>query len=59
MDAIVVGCGVSDLSVAVRLIEAALGARVLAAELSPATSSVVTAALRYPYKAYLEYRVLS
>ena len=53
------GCGVSDLSVAVRLIEAALGARVLAAELSPATSSVVTAALRYPYKAYLEYRVLS
>lgn len=42
MDAIVVGCGVSNLSVAVRLREAGLGT---------ATSSVVPAALRYPYKA--------
>ena len=59
VDAIVVGCGVIGLSVAVRLREADLDARVLAAELPPATTSSVAAALWYPYKAYPEDRVLS
>ena len=59
VDAIVVGCGVIGLSVAVRLREAGLDTRILAAELPPATTSGVAAALWYPYKAYPEDRVLS
>ena len=59
VDAIVVGCGVIGLSVAVRLREAGLDTRILAAQLPPATTSRVAAALWYPYKAYPEDRVLS
>jgi len=58
-DAIVVGCGVIGLSVAVLLREAGLDARVLTAELPQATTSSVAAALWYPYKAYPEDRVFS
>jgi D-amino-acid oxidase len=58
VDAIVVGCGVIGLSVAVRLREAGLDTRILATELPPATTSGVAAALWYPYKAYPEDRVL-
>ncbi len=58
VDVIVVGCGVIGLSVAVRLREAGLDARILAAELPPATTSGVAAALWYPYRAYPEDRVL-
>jgi D-amino-acid oxidase len=58
-DAIVVGCGVIGLSAAVRLREAGLDTRILAADLPPATTSSVAAALWYPYKAYPEQRVLS
>ncbi|MDQ4127746.1 MAG: FAD-binding oxidoreductase [Actinomycetota bacterium] len=46
------------LSAAIRLREAGLDTRVLAAELPPATTSIVAAALWYPYKAYPEDRVL-
>ena len=59
VDAIVVGCGVIGLSVAVRLREAGLDTRILATELPPATTSGVAAALWYPYRAYPEDRVLS
>ena len=59
VDAIVVGCGVIGLSAAVRLREAGLEVRILAAEMPPATTSGVAAALWYPYKAYPEDRVLS
>jgi D-amino-acid oxidase len=58
VDAIVVGCGVIGLSAAVRLREAGLDTRILAAELPPATTSGVAAALWYPYKAFPEDRVL-
>lgn len=58
-DVIVVGCGVVGLTAAVRLREAGLDARVVAADLPPATTSGVAAALWYPYRAYPEDRVLS
>jgi D-amino-acid oxidase len=58
-DAVVVGCGVIGLTAAISLREASLDARVVSAELPPATTSSVAAAVWYPYKAYPEDRVLS
>jgi D-amino-acid oxidase len=57
-DAIVVGCGVIGLSVAVSLQEAGLDVRVLTAAPPSETTSTVAAALWYPYKSYPEDRVL-
>lgn len=59
VDAIVVGCGVIGLTTAVRLREAALGVQIVTAELPPATTSSVAAAVWYPYRAYPEDRVLA
>jgi D-amino-acid oxidase len=56
---VVVGCGVIGLTSAICLREAGLEARIVAAELPPATTSSVAAAIWYPYKAYPEDRVLS
>ena len=58
VDAIVVGCGVIGLSVAVTLQEAGLDVRVLTAAPPSETTSTVAAALWYPYKSYPEDRVL-
>jgi D-amino-acid oxidase len=58
-DVTVVGCGVIGLTAAVRMREAGLDARILAAELPLQTTSSVAAALWYPYKAYPEDLVLS
>jgi D-amino-acid oxidase len=58
LDALVVGCGVSGLSVAVSLQEAGLDVRVLTAAPPSETTSTVAAALWYPYKSYPENRVL-
>jgi D-amino-acid oxidase len=56
--AIVVGCGVIGLSVAVSLQEAGLDVRVLTAAPLSETTSTVAAALWYPYKSYPEDRML-
>ena len=56
---VVVGCGVIGLTAAVCLREAGHDARIVTAELPPATTSSVAAAIWYPYKAYPEDRVLS
>jgi D-amino-acid oxidase len=58
-DAVVVGCGVIGLTVAISLREAGVDASIVTAELPPATTSSVAAAIWYPYKAYPEDRVLS
>jgi D-amino-acid oxidase len=58
-DAVVVGCGVIGLTSAISLREAGVDARIVTAELPPATTSSVAAAIWYPYKAYPEDRVLS
>ena len=55
----VVGCGVIGLTTAICLREAGVDAGIVAAELPPATTSSVAAAVWYPYKAYPEDRVLS
>ncbi|MDO5629600.1 MAG: FAD-dependent oxidoreductase [Mobilicoccus sp.] len=54
---IVVGAGVTGLSCAVRLLEAGHEVHVLARDLPPETTSAVSAALWYPYKATLQPRV--
>ena len=58
-DAVVVGCGVIGLTAAISLRESGLDATIVTAELPPATTSSVAAAIWYPYKAYPEDRVLS
>jgi D-amino-acid oxidase len=58
-DAVVVGCGVIGLTAGISLREAGLDATIVTAELPPATTSSVAAAIWYPYKAYPEDRVLS
>jgi D-amino-acid oxidase len=57
--AVVVGCGVIGLTTAICLREAGVDAGIVTAELPPATTSSVAAAIWYPYKAYPEDRVLS
>jgi len=59
VDAVIVGCGVIGLTTAICLREAGVDAGIVAAELPPATTSSVAAAVWYPYKAYPEDRVLS
>jgi D-amino-acid oxidase len=56
--AIVVGAGVVGLSVAVRLREAGVDTRVVAADRGERTTSSVAAALWYPYRALPRHRVL-
>ena len=58
-EAVVVGCGVIGLTTAICLREAGVDAGIVTAELPPATTSSVAAAIWYPYKAYPEGSVLS
>ena len=58
MNILVVGCGVVGLTTAVRLQEAGFGVRVHANALPFDSTSIVAAAVWYPYKAYPEDRVL-
>ncbi len=57
-EVVVIGCGVIGLSTAVRLREAGLDARIVAADPPERTTSAVAAAIWYPYKAYPEREVL-
>lgn len=52
--AIVVGCGVSGLSCAIRLRESGLDVQIWTRDLPPNTTSNVAAAIWYPYRAYPE-----
>ena len=58
MDALVIGCGVTGLSTAIRLQEADLGVQIWTATLPQDSTSSVAAATWYPYKAYPEDKVL-
>ena len=49
-EAIVVGCGVSGLSTAVRLLEAGFKVRIVTRERTPKTTSDVAAAVWYPFR---------
>jgi D-amino-acid oxidase len=49
-DAIVVGCGVSGLTTAVRLLDAGFRVRIVARERTPHTTSDVAAAVWYPFR---------
>jgi D-amino-acid oxidase len=55
---VVIGCGVIGLSTALRLREAGLDTRIVAAAPPERTTSAVAAAIWYPYKAYPERDVL-
>ena len=57
-EVVVIGCGVVGLSTALRLREAGLDARIVAADPPEKTTSAVAAAIWYPYKAYPEGDVL-
>ena len=57
-EAVVIGCGVTGLSTAIRLREAGVDARIVTADLPENTTSAVAAAIWYPYKAYPEDSVL-
>ena len=57
-EVVVIGCGVVGLSTALRLREAGLDARIVAADPPERTTSAVAAAIWYPYKAYPEEDVL-
>jgi len=58
-DVVVVGCGVIGLTAAISLREAGIEAGIVTAQLPPATTSSVAAAIWYPYKAYPEDLVLA
>ena len=57
-EVVVIGCGVIGLSTALRLREAGLDARIVAAAPPEETTSAVAAAIWYPYRAYPERDVL-
>lgn len=57
MHIIVLGCGVSGLSSAIRLLEAGHTVELRARELPPHTTSDVAAAVWYPYRAFPQERV--
>ena len=57
-EVVVVGCGVIGLTTAVRLREAGIDARIVAADPPERTTSAVAAAIWYPYRAYPEGDVL-
>lgn len=58
MQVLVLGCGVSGLSCAIRLREAGHTVEVWARELPPHTTSNVAAAVWYPYRAFPQERVI-
>jgi D-amino-acid oxidase len=58
MRAVVIGCGVSGLSTAIRLSEAGHEVEIWARDLPPHTTSNIAAAVWYPYKAFPKERVL-
>ena len=58
-EVVVIGCGVIGLTAAVLLREAGLDARIVTAGPPSETTSIVAAALWYPYKAYPEDLVLA
>jgi D-amino-acid oxidase len=58
VDVLVIGCGVTGLSTAIRLQEAGLGVQIWTATLPQDSTSSVAAATWYPYKAYPEDKVL-
>ena len=49
-EAIVVGCGVSGLTTAVRLLEAGFKVRMVTRERTPNTTSDIAAAVWYPFR---------
>ncbi|MBI4429926.1 MAG: FAD-dependent oxidoreductase [Ignavibacteriales bacterium] len=49
-DVVVVGCGISGLSCAVRLLENGFSVKVIAKELPPETTSATAAAIWFPYR---------
>ena len=57
-EVVVIGCGVIGLSTAIRLREAGLDTRIVAADPPGETTSAVAAAIWYPYKAFPERDVL-
>jgi D-amino-acid oxidase len=57
MEVVVVGCGVSGLSTAVRLLEAGHNVAIWAKDLPPATTSNIAAAIWQPYRAFPMERV--
>ena len=57
-EAIVVGCGVSGLTCALRLLEAGFRVRIAARERSPSTTSDIAAAVWYPFRCGPKDRVL-
>jgi D-amino-acid oxidase len=59
MEALVIGSGVSGLSTGIRLLEAGYNTQIWARNLPPYTTSNVSAALWYPYRAYPEHLVLN
>ena len=56
MRAVVIGCGVSGLSTAIRLAEAGHDVEIWARDLPPHTTSNIAAAVWYPYKAFPKER---
>ena len=58
-EAIVVGCGVSGLSCAIRLAEAGFATRIVARERTPHTTSDIAAAVWYPFRCGTADRGLS
>src|SRR5438477_6520809 len=54
----VIGCGVSGLSTAIRLLEGGHEVAIWAQELPPHTTSNVAAAIWHPYRAYPKERVV-
>ena len=59
MEALVIGCGVSGLSTAIRLQEAGWRVRIWTRALPHETTSSIAAAIWYPYKAYPEAQVIA
>lgn len=57
--AFVVGCGVSGLTSAIRLIEAGFSVEIVARELPPDTTSNIAAAIWFPFRAEPRARVLA
>jgi D-amino-acid oxidase len=57
LEIVVIGAGVIGLTTGIRLLEEGHTVRLLARDLSPATTSDVAAAVWYPYRAYPRHRV--
>jgi D-amino-acid oxidase len=54
----VIGCGVSGLTSAVRLLETGFNVRIIAGDLPPQTTSNAAAAVWYPYRCFPEVKAL-